>query len=186
MAYKNLLSLTMIACIAIAAWLSLPARLPLLPVKQVKLIPDAWMEEVTAVTLDKQGKPKVKMTAPKIIHYAEQDISQVISPQLILYRPSPTPWYVSAHYAKTTHGISRIDFWQNVVIHQAATIHQPATVIRTNTLIVHPQEQTAETNELITMVQQDLIVKAKGMEANMITGDIKLLSHARGEYVPKH
>ena len=50
--------------------------------------------------------------------------------------------------------------------------------------MVHPNEQTAETNALITLYQPNITVNAIGMTANIDTGDIKLLSQARGEYAP--
>ncbi|MCW5582746.1 MAG: LPS export ABC transporter periplasmic protein LptC, partial [Gammaproteobacteria bacterium] len=60
----------------------------------------------------------------------------------------------------------------------------PATLIKTPTLSVQPNKQIAETNDLITLIQPNLVVKSTGMYADMNTGNIKLLSQARGEYVP--
>ncbi len=101
-----------------------------------------------------------------------------------MYRKSPNPWYVTAKFAKATQGIENVYFWKNVVIHHAADFNSPATLIKTTTLMVHPNKQTAETNDIITMIQPSLVVKATGMHADMNNGDIKLLSQARGEYEP--
>lgn len=147
-------------------------------------LPDAIMENVTAMILDKQGKPHIKIVTPKMIHFTDDDTTQLISPELTLYRKSPKPWYVTANHAKATQGIENLEFWENVVIHHAAEENNPATLIKTATLTVHPNQQIAKTNDLITLVQPSLTVKSIGMYADMNTGDIKLLSQARGEYVP--
>jgi lipopolysaccharide export system protein LptC len=102
----------------------------------------------------------------------------------MLYRNSPLPWYVEAKHAKAHHGMDEINFWENVTIHHAADAQHPATLIKTESLFVKPNEQTALTKDFVTLTQPNLIVKATGLQADMNTGDIKLLSEARGEYVP--
>ena len=149
-----------------------------------KETPDAWMENVAALIMDKNGKPKLKIETPKMIHYVVNDSAYLTTPHLTLYRKSPIPWDINAKNAKTTQGIDHILFWGNVTIHHPADGMNPATLIKTLTLTVHPNKQIAETNDIITLIQPDLIVNATGMHADMNTGDIKLLSQARGEYVP--
>lgn len=147
-------------------------------------LPDGYMEGVVAFIYDKQGKPSMKVITPKLIHYAEGDTSHLTSPNLTLYRKSPQPWYITANFAKSTLGAENVDFWDDVNIQHAGDITSPATVIKTTKLTVHPNKKIAETEDLITMIQPNLVVKATGMHADMNTGDIKLLSEARGEYAP--
>jgi len=148
------------------------------------LRPDAIMENVSAVIMDKQGKPSLKIVSPRMLHFAANDTTQLLEPELTLYRKSPKPWFIKAKYAKATQGIEKVNFWEDVSIHHAADQGNPATLIRTPTLTVHPNKQIALTDDLITLIQPNLIVKATGMFADMNTGDIKLISQARGEYVP--
>jgi lipopolysaccharide export system protein LptC len=126
----------------------------------------------------------MKVITPKLVHYAESDTTHFTTPQLVLYRQSPQPWYVTSKFAKATQGTDNVNFWENVTIHHAADTNNPATLIKTTTLTVHPNDKTAETKDFITLTQPNVIVKATGMFADMNTGDIKLLSQARGEYVP--
>src|SRR5205085_12341372 len=60
--------------------------------------PDAFMEEVVATMLDKQGKPTLKIISPKMTHYLENDTTVIIKPILTLYRTthqkSPKPWHL--------------------------------------------------------------------------------------------
>lgn len=188
MTYKNtILSLVVIAALGFAAWTAFMPRLPQgLATSKMDLLPDAIMQDVTALILDKQGKPSMKVITPKLIHYAESDTTHFTTPQLILYRrQSSKPWYVTANQAKATQGTNNVDFWDNVTIHHAADANNPATLIKTTTLTVHPNEKTAETKDDITLTQPNVVIKATGMHADMNTGDVKLLSKARGEYVPE-
>lgn len=185
MTYKNTLILIFIIALGLATGMTfiLNNTNPINTANKT-LLPDAFMENVTATIMDKYGKPKMKIVTPKMTHYAENDSTQLITPELTLYRKSPTPWYITADHATATQGADAIQFQKDVVIHHAADIDHPATLIKTPSLLVHPNDQTAETNELITMTQPNTLIKAIGMRANMNTGDIKLLSQAKGEYVP--
>ena len=187
MTYKNIiLGFCVVIVAGLAAWTTLLSyNTPQAAANNItEDLPDAFMEDVTAVIMDKQGKPQMKIITPKLAHYPEKDTTQFISPQLTLYRKSPKPWFITSKFAKATEGVENINFWDNVTVHHAADENNPATLIKTSTLTVYPNKKLAETDHLITMIQPSLIVKAIGMHADMNTGDIKLLSHARGEYVP--
>lgn len=171
--------------IALSSWITYIAYysqnvIPASPAEQ----PDAYMEDVTAVFLDTFGKPKIKITTPKLIHYMTADSTDLINPYLTIYRKSPKPWFISSRYAKATHGIDNINFREDVTIHHPGDENMPATIIKAPTLLVHPNRETAETNEHIELIQPNITVKATGMHANMNSGQIQLLSEAKGEYVP--
>jgi len=147
-------------------------------------LPDAFMEGVVAVILDKQGKPKMKISAPKMLYFSKDDQTHLTLPQLTIYRKSPQPWYVTSKSAIATNGIEVVRFQDDVMIQHGADRNTPATVIKTTTLLVQPNQQLAETSDPITLTQPNVVIKGIGMQADMNNGDIKLLSEARGEYVP--
>lgn len=183
MTYKHLLISFLIIAVGFAAWLTLSYQPQLAtdePLQNQK--PDAYMETVNAVIYDKLGKVKMKIATPRMVHYPEHDTTQFTEPQLMLYRKSPKPWHVTANNALATDGMETIHFWDNVAIHHPADQGNPATFIKTIKLIVHPNKQTAETDEAITLMQPNLVVNGVGMFADMNTGSIKLLSQTRGEY----
>jgi lipopolysaccharide export system protein LptC len=181
----TIFSFIMIAALGLATWTRfMSSHQQTNTIANRPLLPDAYMEDVVAIIMDKQGKPSMKIVTPNMVHYTENDTTQLKSPQLTLYRKSPKPWFITAKYAKATQGIDNVDFWDTVTLHHAADENNPATLIKTITLTVHPNKQIAQTKDLITLIQPNLVVKATGMYADMNTGDIKLLSQARGEYVP--
>lgn len=185
MAYKNvILSSVMIVAIALAAWTTLSYRPQNAAPIHAAELPDAYMEDVTAVILNKQGKMDMKIKSPKMTHFATNDTTHLTTPQLTLYKKSPQPWYITSNFAKASQGIENVNFWDNVIIHHAADLNNRATLIKTLTLTVHPTLETAETSDPITLIQEDIVIQATGMLANLNNGDIKLLSKTRGEYAP--
>jgi len=189
MTFKNtLLTLLVSAIVGVAVGLTLISYRPQSTsfAKKNKDAADAFMEDVVAVVMDKQGKPKMGIVTPKMVHYAEQDTTRLIEPKLTIYRKSPQPWVITSRFAKATQGIEVLNFWENVVIHHPADGSNPATLIKTATLNVFPNQQTAETEDSITFIQPHLTINAVGMKADMNVGNIKLLSQSRGLYAPGH
>src|SRR3990167_2653924 len=179
MTYKNaIISLMTTSIICAAAFLTLSNESSTRPDQHKQQLPDAYMENVTAIIVDKVGKISMKIVTPKMLHYAQNDKTDFIDPQLTLYHKSPNPWFVESRTAQALHGINNVVFKGDVTIHHPADYNNPATVIKTTTLTVHPNERTAETTEAITMIQPNSVIKAVGMHADMDSGNIRLLSQA--------
>lgn len=181
---RTLISLLITLGVTTAVFLTLSHYPATNSKKNDATLPDGYMEGVNAVILDKVGKVSMKIVTPKMVHYAEDDKTNFTEPQLTVYHQSPNPWFITSKIATATQGIDNVVFKQDVTIHHPADFNNPATVIKTTTLTVHPNDSTAETTELITMIQPNSIMKAVGMFADMNSGNIKLLSQAKGEYAP--
>ena len=185
MPYKNIaIGFIFVIAVSVAAVLTLSYSPGTTKQTKTAEYPDAFMENVSALILNKEGKVYMKIETPKMIHFKNGDMTDFIDPQLTLYHRSPQPWFIQSKFAKANQGIENVLFREDVTIHHPADLNNPATVIKTKTLTVHPNSQTAETKDLITMVQPNSTIKAVGMFADMNSGNIKLLSQAQGEYVP--
>ncbi len=147
-------------------------------------LPDSYMEQVTAIIINKQGNPTLKIETPRMLHFSKNNTSELIDPQLTIYRQSPEPWLIAAKYARALNGIQHVVFWEDVVLQHAADNKNPPTVIKTPKLTLYPLDQKANTDEFITMIQPNIIIRATGMSADLNAGNVKLLKEARGEYVP--
>lgn len=186
MSYKNaIISLLMITAVGFATWATLSFYRPTTTITTPTIeLPDAYMEDVVAFVMDKFGKPSMKIVTPRMVHFAKNNTSRLTTPEIVLYRESSKPWYITAKYGKSSQGVAQVDFWENVELFHPADEANPDTWIKTSILTIHPNQQTAFTNDIITLTQENLLLQAIGMQADMKSGNIKLLSHARGEYAP--
>ncbi len=82
MTYKyTAISLLMIIVVGLATWTTfLSYRPESKKVANIPARPDAFMEDVTALIMDKQGKPNMKIVTPKMVHYLENDMTHLLSP----------------------------------------------------------------------------------------------------------
>lgn len=180
-----LISLLLITSIGLSAWSILTSNTPrsARPPEDLHL-PDGYMEDVIAIIMNKQGTPSIKLATPLMIHYAANDTTDMQKPTVTVYRKSPNPWDIHADYAEATKGIEQINFLRHVVIHHLGDKESPPTTMLTSALTVYPGNQSAQTDQDVTISQPDTTIQATGMQANMNEGTVKLLSQAKGEYVP--
>ena len=94
-------------------------------------------------------------------------------------------FHIQAEFAKATHGIEKIVFQNKVILHHPQDTATPATTMKTESLTVYPEQNIAKTEDAVIVLQPDTTVHAIGMMADLNQGIIKLISAARGEYVPK-
>jgi lipopolysaccharide export system protein LptC len=146
--------------------------------------PDSYMLNVTATIFNKEGLPALQVVTPKMVHYPENNTTNLDQPRVTIYRKSPQPWYIKADYAKASDGMKQIVFWSNVNIHHVADSENPDTSLETTSLTIFPEQQIASTGEAVTFLQPDTKIHAVGMLANLDAGTVKLLSQTKGEYDP--
>jgi lipopolysaccharide export system protein LptC len=185
MALKNIsYAFLLMLAIGLSSWsiiVSHPFHTPILQSDPKEA--DSFMQDVVAVIFNKEGKPALKLEAPHMIHYPENDSTLISTPHVTIYRQTPKPWYVDAEHAKTNHGINEIVFWSHVNIHHPADQENPKTSLKTATLTIHPDQKTAVTDQPIIFNQPDTTIHAIGMLADWEAGTIKLLSETQGDYV---
>lgn len=186
MTYKTtFIRFFMFSIVGVAIWSTYLLYNPEKKAKRIiNNLPDAFLEEVSALIMDKEGKPHLKINSPKMTHYQENNTTHLITPEITLYRDSQVPWFITARFAKAQNGADLIDFWEDVVIHHPPDESSSDTWIKTASLTVYTNTQSAETDKLIILTQPNITVQAQGMHAEMKTGKIKLLERARAEYMP--
>lgn len=182
--------LSIIILIAITAWLysdylNKHHMMKLIP----SFLPDSYATNVTAIRYDSNGHIASELSAPKLTHYSKDDVTVFIKPEIVLYNETQQPWKITADEGKATQGFNTIILQGNVVLFQMAGKNNPEVTIKTSLLNLDTKQQIASTKEPVVMNQKSIdgsvtSVTAIGVEAYQKTGEIKLLSHARGVYAP--
>lgn len=179
------MSLLFFIVFALSAWsILLSKQLQPTAIPQHPNEPDAYMENIVAIVMNKQGSPSLKIESPKITHYVEDDITYIHYPHVTVYRQSPEPWYINSDQAEASNGTEQIVFSDNVVIHHPVDIANPDTTMKTDSLTVFPDKEQASTEDAVVITQPDAVIHAIGMLADLNNGTVKLLSNAKGDYVP--
>jgi len=144
--------------------------------------PDATAENFVARRLDENGQVKYRLIAPFMMHFADDDSSELQSPTLVTYRPDAPPVTISGQHAKVTAKGEVVYIWDDVVVNRAATPERPAMTGRMPDLLVQPNAGTAFTNSAVEITQERSWVKGVGMQIDNNTSTFVLQSQVTGLY----
>ncbi len=177
--------LLLLIAMALSGWSIMLSKQSLLATTEDDAtLPDAYMDNIVATIMNKQGKPSLKIEAPKMVHFVGNDTTYITHPRVTVYRQSPAPWYINSDSAQALNGLEQVIFTNNVVIYHPADTENPHTTMETASLTIFPDKQQAKTDNAVIIKQPDAVVHAVGMLADLNNGTIKLLSQAKGDYVP--
>lgn len=144
--------------------------------------PDSFITDVNAIQFDKLGKPGHIFKSPLLINYLQDNTTKITNPFYIFQNNNEPPWHVQSDQGKAIHGAKTIVLTGHVKIRQLPGINSRNLTLFTDKIIFYPKRSFAETDRPVTIKQPGIIIQGIGLEANLKTGEIKLLSKMRGEY----
>ena len=166
-------------------WLSLQVQSPTTENgKSLRHDPDYIIDNFTATTLNEKGKIRFVMSANKMLHYPDDDTTQLMAPQLASYTAEHPPLRMTALNGEISRKGDEIFLRNDVTIVRPAFAKQSELTFKTNYLHVLPNEDVADSNQLVTLVDTRTNLNALGMELNYKTHIVKFLSQVKTVYEP--
>jgi lipopolysaccharide export system protein LptC len=145
--------------------------------------PDAYAENFIARRFDETGQLKYRLTGPYMVHYPDDDTSELTSPKLVSYRHESPPMTITAKHAKVTAKGETVFLWDDVVATRAATAERPEMVARMPDLTAQPDRGFAFTNSAVEVTQGRSWVKGVGAELDNKASTLVLQSQVTGLYI---
>ena len=147
--------------------------------------PDAIAENFLVRQFDDKGRVKYRLTAPYMMHFPDDDSSQLKSPTLIHYRPNAPQLTLTGKNAKVTSKGQTVFLWDDVKAVRAATPARPELVARMPDLTVQPDDGTAFTQSPVEITEDKSWVKGVGMHLDNNTSTFELKSQVTGLSYPR-
>jgi lipopolysaccharide export system protein LptC len=147
---------------------------------------DVIARETWVTTMTPDGLPDRTLRAVEVKYFDQGLGTELAMPHLTVYRDEGAPWEIRAERGWITRGGDTIRLEGSVVIERASPAGETPTRLTTDRLRVNPAREYAETDDEVAMTSADGHIEAVGMEAWLGTpARVKLLSKARGYYVPR-
>ncbi len=144
-------------------------------------VPDYFIDNLTAVTMDPEGRPREQLTATHLIRLRDQPVVDVTTPHLVLYRPDEPPWEVTAARARVFEQLHQVELIENVTLAQAG--EHPLQLV-TEQMLIDTARRTAATDAPLTVTEPNSRVEAVGMRAYLDAERVELLHAVQSRYVP--
>lgn len=166
-------------------WLNLQVQpLPVKTDSNMRHDPDFIISKFVATQLNKQGTQHVAISANKLVHYPDDDSTHVEAPKLSSFEPDKPPTHIYADRGTMSGKGEEVFLRDHVRIVRSASATQSEMTFTTSYLHVIPDLGFAETDQPVTLTDDQNIVQAIGMEFDNKAHVVKLLAQVRSEHVP--
>jgi lipopolysaccharide export system protein LptC len=164
-------------------WLNMQVQ-PLAPESNQNLRhdPDYIIDNFTATSLNNQGKVRFVMSAKKMLHYPDDDTTFLTLPQLSSMTAEYPPVRMTAETGEISSKGEDVYLRKNVVIVRPAYADKSELTFNTSYLHVMPNQNIADTDQAISMVDAHITYNAVGMELDNNAHVVKFLSQVKSVY----
>jgi lipopolysaccharide export system protein LptC len=145
--------------------------------------PDYYAENLTTIDMDERGRPKQRLVARRMEHFAHDNSMHLQRPYLVLFEEGLPPWTLRSETGWIAG--ERDEAWLRgqVFIDREADGANPPYHMVTSELHVKREPDYAETDRPVFLVTDKEQVEAVGMQAWFEPETrIKLLSRVRGRF----
>ena len=142
---------------------------------------DFFIEGATSTQFQDDGKLSYIMTATKLEHIKQTDITLVSTPKLDLFRGTDLPWKVTSQRAEVLPNGDEVELIGDVRIARTDAKNRP-TIITSSRMTVIPDKEYAQTEQAVRIVAASGVTTAQGMKAYLQDSRILLLSNVRGQH----
>lgn len=146
--------------------------------------PDSIVENFSAMKLNEQGTPHFIMSAARMLHYPDDDSTELDMPRLTLLADDRPTILATAKTGIISSKGDEYFLQGDVEMLREAALQQDRLKLKTEYLHFIPNQDLVRSNLAVTLVEAHTTVNAVGMELDNKTRTIKLLSKVRSEYVP--
>ena len=144
--------------------------------------PDYYMENFVRTAMDAEGIVKDRLRADFMVHYPDDDTSELVQPHMEIYNEADKPWHVVAERAWVGSGNEVVLLYGEVEIWRPGAGGERRIEVLTRDLRVLLQEDYAETDHPATIRSPNTVVNAIGMRANFGRNRIELVDQVRSRH----
>lgn len=146
--------------------------------------PDAVMENFSAVKMNQLGEPRFIVHAKKMLHYPDDDSTELETPRLTTLSAGHPPIHTFAQRGMVSSKGDEVFLYDNVNVIREASADREELTLLTEYLHIIPEQDLANTDRAVTIVDAHNTTHAIGLEMDNKVRTLKLLAQVRSEHVP--
>lgn len=144
--------------------------------------PDSQADQIEILRFDETGFLKYRLRAPHLVHYPDDDSSEVRSPHLTAYRPNAPEMTLRSDFSRVSAGGETVYLWDNVVLTRAANRDRPELVARMPNLTAQPDLGFAFTDSPVEITMGQSWATGVGARIDQNAATFELQSQVRALY----
>lgn len=143
--------------------------------------PDAIIDNFTITRMDERGVPQYRLSAKKMLHFADDDSTELLAPHFLKSSDGP-PVTVTSDRGRMTRDYEEAFFHGNVEMIRQATRDSPEMRVRSEYLHVLAKKDLVRSDRLVTINEGSSLISGIGMEYNRRTRQFALHARVKGSF----
>ncbi len=172
----------MVLLAALTYWLDQVVQKPAAaPNALLRHDPDYIVDKLLATRMDVNGRIKNTLHSVKLVHFPDDDTTEMESPRFISYAKS-APVTITAKKGLVSSNGENVYFRDTVRVVRSPYGEKSEMVMDTEYLHVLPDDNIAKTDRAVTITDANMVINAVGMELNSETRIMLLNARVKGVY----
>ncbi len=146
--------------------------------------PDYIVEKFSFVRMSEAGQPHYIFSGSKLTHRPVDDISDVVTPRLQAINPGQPVMTMSANNARISNADNTVHLQGDVAVDRPSAAGARNMSLRTDALMIYPDEDRMETDQTVTMDLGSTTVQGKGLQVNNATQQMRLPERSKMTFAP--
>lgn len=147
--------------------------------------PDYIVTNFTTTTYNREGRPLSVLSAAKMLHYPDDDATELVAPRVEQTRPDEPRITLTAERGSLSGDGEEIFLYDNVVLVREEVAGQPAARMTTSFLHVVRGRSLVRTDREVTLVEDNRSLTGRGMEYNSDSRQLQLFADVVGRFEPR-
>ena len=146
--------------------------------------PDYLVSKFTTTTYTGDGAAETVMSAERMVHYPDDDTTELLQPRVLQAKPNQPRYSVRADRGQLSRDGDEIFLYGDVLLVREASTEAPEARMTTDFLHVLRERSLVRTDRLVKIVEGGRSLQGRGMEYNNDTRSLVLRSDVVARFGP--
>ena len=146
--------------------------------------PDYVVDNLTHMRFDVQGKVESTLTAAKMLHYPDDDSTELLAPRVVRSKPNEPRITLSAERGTLSQDGEEVFLYGNVLLVRDAGPERGEARMRTSFMHVVQGRSIVRTDRDVLVTEENRVLSGRGMEYHNDTKELFLRENVRGRFEP--
>lgn len=147
--------------------------------------PDYIVTNFTTTTYNRDGAAESVLSADKMLHFPDDDSTELLSPRVVQAKPDEPRYTVRADRGALSREGDEIFLYDNVVLVREADAGNPEARMTTEFLHILRDRSLVRTDRPVRIVEGSRSLSGRGMEYNNESRELKLRNDVVARFEPQ-
>lgn len=146
--------------------------------------PDYLVSNFTTTTYNRDGAVETVMSAARMVHYPDDDTTELFAPRVVQAKPHQPRFSVRAERGQLSRDGDEIFLYGDVLLVRDASAERPEARMTTDFLHILRDRSLVRTDRDVKIVEGSRSLTGRGMEYNNESRELVLRSEVQARFAP--